>query len=368
MTFNKPIILIDGRHAQGEQTGVGRYTYSILRHWPVDLCREVLLSSSRPYPATLMGKSRKWSDGPTWHIRAALRVLSHRALYFSPASLIVPAAVGKRSALTVHDLTPLTMPGVHTRRNVIFHRLLFRLALRRTGAIIVPSVAVQRDLLKFIPSSSRKVHVIPEGPREIAPSAALDARRRIEPQSLYVLYVGTIEPRKNVLTLISAFRSVAPHGWHLIMAGRFGWMSADEAQEFQERCEADNVTYRGYVDDDTLAALYRNATVFCYPSESEGFGLPVLEAMQYGVPVIHSDADALVEVAGGAGLCVRRSKLEEELRSAFRFLCSAGDARTRFGEAGRVRAQRFSWAQAARSTADVVSSLGSTYPSSTLRR
>jgi glycosyltransferase involved in cell wall biosynthesis len=353
-------ILIDGRRAQGARTGVGHYTLSILRHWPDGVCHEVLASSRSEIPALTSGVLACWPGGPTWHLWAALRVFTRRTLYFSPESLIVPIIVGARAALTVHDLTPVTMPAVHTTRNIVIHKLLFALALRRVGTIIVPSNAVRQELVAFMPSTAAKVHVIHEGPRDTTMTTGLPLTQASEEHRYgrYMLYVGTVEPRKNVLTLIDAFRDAAPEDWRLLIVGKLGWLSPEESATFGRLCDSDRVIYLGYVEDAALPALYSNAEVFCYPSEIEGFGLPLLEAMQQGVPVVHSDAAALVEVAGNAGLSVRRARLAGDLRSAFRELCGDGAARQRLGEAGRLRAQAFSWDRAARATATIVGGLG----------
>ena len=353
-------ILIDGRRAQGPRTGVGHYTLSILRHWPEEVRHEVLASSRLEMPAFASGVLARWPGGPTWHLWAALQVFTRRTLYFSPESLIVPIIVGTRAALTVHDLSPVTMPAVHTRRNIVIHKLLFRLALRRVGSIIVPTNAVRQELVAFMPSTAAKVHAIHEGPRDMTNTTGLSSTQADQEHGYgrYALYVGTVEPRKNVLTLIDAFCDVAPEDWRLLIVGKLGWLSPEEAATFSQWCDSDRVIYLGYVEDAALPALYSNAEVFCYPSEHEGFGLPLLEAMQQGVSVVHSDAAALVEVAGNAGFAVRRARLAEDLRSAFRELCSDEAARQRIGEAGRLRAQEFSWDRAAQATATVVGGLG----------
>lgn len=354
-------VLIDGRRAQAPaRTGVGQYTLSILRNWPEEFLHEVLGARSAADASPLGTIDTYGPTGLTWHAWAALRVLTQGHLYFSPESLLVPILVGKRAALTIHDLSPLTMPTVHTKRNVVVHNLLLKLALKRVRAIIVPSGAVSDEVASILPSATPRVVVIHEGPRDIAIEERVPLGNDAAADSLgnYVLYVGTIEPRKNVLTLVDAFCDSAPADWRLVIAGKIGWLSPVDAARFKRSCDGSRVTYLGYVDDAALSGLYSAAGIFCYPSEVEGFGLPLIEAMQRGVPVIHSDAGALQEVAGSAGLSVRRSHLADDLRDAIGRLCRDPAARQTIGQAGLLRAAEFSWPRAAFETARVVSGLG----------
>jgi glycosyltransferase involved in cell wall biosynthesis len=265
--------------------------------------------------------------------------------------------IGRRAVLTVHDLSPIRHPTVHTRRNVLWHRALLRVTLWRVGTIVVPSKAVERDLANYMPSVGHKVRVIHEGPRVTDPKVASVVSPAGDAVP-YVLYVGTIEPRKNVSRLIEAFCGVAPPEWHLVIAGKLGWLSDEEREWFCRLCTNERVRYLGYVSDVEVHELYRSADLFCYVSETEGFGLPIIEAMKYGVPVIHSDDGALIEVAGGAGTVVRRAKLDDDLRSVLRRLMSPdGAERESLRDASRRRARHFSWDRAAQETAEVVHGL-----------
>jgi glycosyltransferase involved in cell wall biosynthesis len=352
-------ILIDGRRAQGPHAGVGHYTESIVRHWPATDAIEVLLAARRPAAGFGGAATRRLRGGASWNIRAAIRTMRTNSLFFSPESYIVPWMLGRRAAITVHDMTTFDIPGSHTRRNVIVSRLFLPSTLRRVGAIIVPTEAVKADLLRHFPLVEAKVTVIHEGIRDFAdgtPTSNID--ELLENSRPYVLYVGTIEPRKNVLELIDAFFDVAPATWHLVLAGKAGWLSEEDLERLEKAGEHERVALLGYVPGEWLRPLFTRAALFAYVSESEGFGLPVAEAMAAGVPVIHSDDPALLEVGSGAGIVVRRAFLAEDLRAALvRAIAMEPEERDAMVARGIAASRKYDWAVAAEETSRVVKSL-----------
>ncbi|MDP3209749.1 MAG: glycosyltransferase family 1 protein [Rhodoglobus sp.] len=347
-------ILIDGRRAQGRPAGVGQYTRSIASAWP-DASDATVLISDR-LPAADYGELpyRALRGGPVWNFRAAWLARRLNAFYFSPESYLTSFLLGRRAVITVHDLTSLELTKLQTRANVVFARLLLGATLRRVRAIIVPTTAVRENVIRRFPHVAQKITVVPEGVRDFGPGAveAEEAIRGLDP---YLLYLGTVEPRKNVLTLIEAFVASAPTDWNLVLVGQLGWLSASDAERFHALCENPRVHHLGYVPDSWLGTVLPRAAGFAYVSEAEGFGLPVAEAMAAGVPVIHTDDPALIEVAGGAGLVVHRSNLTAELQAAIRELCGWDSAtRARHGAAGRAAASRFDWNTAAAETHRIV--------------
>lgn len=351
-------ILIDARRSQGVRTGVGHYTKSIIENWPdgspAPTC---LLRPGEEDSKLSRGTSIVLPAGLRWHIAAARMARRGRALYFSPESMFVPLMVGRRALLTVHDLTPLTNPGVHKRWNVLLHRAFMGFTLRRVGAVIVPTETVRRDVISLFPWAARKTHVIVEGVRSRkATTQAPDAIPEVSRP--YALYVGTIEPRKNVIPLIEAFLDAAPSTWTLAIAGKIGWLNEEDRERFARLAEHPRVNHLGFVPDGWLPSLYQWASVFCYVSDAEGFGLPVAEAMAAGTPVIHSDDPALLEVGQGVGLVVRRSHLADDLRQAIRRVSSMPDREV---EEQRQRARqasaKFDWAVASAETSLILNRL-----------
>lgn len=352
-------ILIDGRRAQGPHAGVGHYTESIVRHWPDADGVEVLTASRRPDADFGRMGTRALAGGATWNLRAAWLARRSGALFFSPESFIVPWLLGRRSVITVHDMTTFDYPQSHTRRNRWVSRVFLRSTLRKVAAIIVPTQAVKRDVLRYFPWVDPKITVIPEGIRKFQaelPDAQRDAL--IARSTPYVLYVGTIEPRKNVLALIDGFLDSAPADWHLVLGGKVGWLGEADLARLEEVRSNPRIETLGFVPDSWLGPLFSHASLFAYVSESEGFGLPVAEAMAAGLPVIHSDDPALVEVAAGTGIVVRRAHLAEDLPAAIlRATAMTDGERADHVRHGLDASRKYDWTAAAAATSQVLASV-----------
>ncbi|GAA1346859.1 glycosyltransferase family 4 protein [Saccharothrix algeriensis] len=232
--------------------------------------------------------------------------------------------------VTVHDVVPWTHPETLTARGAAWHRKVIGRAVARASAIVVPTAAVAAELRRCAPGAA-PIRVVPNGvTRWPAERPVPDLPER------YVLAVGTIEPRKGFTALVAA---TAELGVPLVVVGPQGWGGVD--------LRAPHVRLLGRLGDPELAHVLRRAAVLAAPSLAEGFGLPVVEAMAAGVPVVHSDAPALVEVGGGAGLVVPRGD-RAALVSALRSVLGDRGVAERARAAGRVRAEAFTWENAAR--------------------
>ncbi len=235
-----------------------------------------------------------------------------------------------RVVVTVHDVVPWTHPETLTPRGAAWHRKVIGRAVRKATAIVVPTEAVAAELRRYAPGPV-PVRVVHNGVTEFAteePVPDLPAR--------YVLAVGTIEPRKGFAALVAATAEVDVP---LVVVGPPGWGGVD--------LRAPHVRLLGRLSDPELAHVLRRAAVLAAPSLAEGFGLPVVEAMAAGVPVIHSDAPALVEVGGGAGLVVPRGD-HQALVNALRSVFAEAGVAERAIAAGLTRAKAFTWENAAR--------------------
>jgi glycosyltransferase involved in cell wall biosynthesis len=261
---------------------------------------------------------------------------------------------GNPLVVTVHDAVPWTHPETLTPRGVYWHKVMVSRAMTRADAVVVPSAAVADDLAGLFPAASGRLHIIGHGVTALDPPDDAPARRaRWNLPERYVLTVATLEPRKGLDVLVRAMALPAAGGAHLVIVGPTGWGSVDLAAAASAAgLAADRWRALGRIDDADLAAVLQGAGVLAAPSRAEGFGLPVLEAMAAGVPVICSDAPALVEVTGGAAVVVRRDD-PVALAGAIAGVLGDRAAATALAAKGRIRAAAFSWPAAARAVWDL---------------
>ncbi len=291
-----------------------------------------------------------WSRGP----RPRIRTWRDTDVVHS-TTLVVPPLSGAPLVASVHDLAFRRHPDrFPPRARRLFERA-WRRVLERADAVVCPSVATSADLRAGGLEADR-LHVIPLGhdPLTVDEDEVRGVVDRYGLEDQYVLATGTLEPRKNLPTLVAAYgRVAARHDVQLVLAGPRGWgESVDRVLEPLPRAQRERVVVTGQVPTRDLAALYRGATVFCYPSLLEGFGLPVLEAMSYGAPVITSSGTATEEVAGGAAVTIDPSSVDE-LADALDCLLGDDAARRSLSEAGLQRSRSFSWDQVAEAVCDV---------------
>lgn len=258
---------------------------------------------------------------------------------------------------TVHDVTTKLFPAWHMWANRLLHRRRLDWIRRHAERVIIDAEATRADTARVLGLSVDRLDVVPLARGTLTrPGAAAGAvRTRFglgeEP---YVLYVGTLEPRKNLARLMEAFRRVpADLGpLRLVLAGSWGWHSRTLRASVRSADVRRPVVVTGPVDDESLSALYAGARVFAYPSLYEGFGLPLLEAMAAGAPVLTSAGGACAEVAGEAALLVDPSSTDAIASGLERLLRSDAERR-RLAELGRARERGFTWRRTAASTVAV---------------
>ncbi|HEX6330724.1 MAG TPA: glycosyltransferase family 1 protein [Actinomycetota bacterium] len=372
-------IAIDARPAlDPRRTGVGEYTRRILRHLPAAdplpeyvawylharglFRRRRLLGEAPPnlteHPTRLPARV---FQPLSWRLGVPrLEWLGVDVDAFLATNFLPPATRIRGVVLVVHDLAyerfPETAPQMDARWRRVFRRW-----LRRAGGVIVPSRSAERDLLAHHDVDPARVHVVPHGVEPFeAPdrSEVVAASERFGIGGRYVLFVGGIEPRKNLHRLIEAFRRAQTDAWLVLAGGRTNWIPG-EAGRLDHLVAAlppevrDRVVLTGYVSERHKRALLAGAEALAYPSLYEGFGLPVLEAFAADVPVLTSDASSLPEVAGDAALLVDPRDVDAMTHGLERLL---GDDGLREGlrRAGRERARAFRWETTARKTAEVL--------------
>jgi glycosyltransferase involved in cell wall biosynthesis len=276
---------------------------------------------------------------------AALSLLSHQVgadithtIYF------LPVAVRGASVVTIHDISFERHPEFFSRSSLFRDRLLVRDAARRATRLVTVSETSRRDLLELWHVAPERVVAIPNGVSSLfrppADKLAFDPADR----PLRVLAVGTLQPRKNLLRLVDAVALVARE---MRIVVRIVGPDGFQASQIRDRLgRAAQVEITGYVSQEQLVAEYQRADVFVYPSLYEGFGLPVIEAMASGIPVVTSTGGSLPEVAGDAALLVDPLDVAA-IAAAIRRIASDANLRDRLRALGIARSARFTWHDAA---------------------
>ena len=263
------------------------------------------------------------------------------------ATGLIPCATGVPLVVTVHDVAFVRAPEQFTRHGVRLMRRSLDVARRRADRVICSSLATHADLVDLGFGDDR-LRVVPLGV-DAAPATADErhgARARHDLPERFALFVGTLEPRKNLRRLVAALAELAHAGraLPLVVVGADGWGDVRAGLE-REAGDVD-VRFLGSVDESTLRGLYASATVFAYPSEREGFGLPVAEAMAQGAPVVTSRGTSTEEVAGGAAVLVDPFDVADVARG----LDEALDRADELAGAGRRRARELTWSRTADAT------------------
>ncbi len=366
---------IDYTAAVRQGGGIGRYTRNLVGALAsIDRRNEYrLLVAGAGYHRPQMGSwpsnfslrviplSDRWLHILWQRLRLPVPIqvfLGRLDLYHSP-DFVLPPTAGTASLLTIHDLSFLRVPQCFVPGFSDYLRRAVERAVRKARLVLADSQSTRWDLLELMGVEPDRVSVLLPGVeprfRRVLDRAVLEeVRRRYGLPGRFVLGLGTLQPRKNFEGLVAAFAQlVRPGGrlsqWddlHLVIAGGKGWMHDHVLQVVDCSELAGRVHFPGFVHDDHLPALYSSADVFAFPSWYEGFGLPILEAMACGTPVVAADNSSLPEVVGEAGIMVPTgdsSALAEAISAVL------GDSRLRaeLATAGLDQVRRFTWESAA---------------------
>lgn len=265
---------------------------------------------------------------------------------------------GMKTVLTVHDMVHEYYPETVEEINMRYYRTEFPEAVQRADLLIAVSEETKRDILKFLPVPENKVKVIYNGVderfRPVTDSMARDrVRQRYNLPERFILMVGSIQPRKNIAGVLRALASMVESNkdfpWKLVLAGGGGWKNEGISEQIRALGLNDRVHFTGYVAEEDLPTLYSCADLFVFPSLYEGFGLPVVEAMACGVPVVTSNNSCLPEIAGDAAVLVDPHDTADIANGMLRLL-EDQELRNLCVSRGLERARLFSWKTAAQQT------------------
>lgn len=356
------------RALRAQRTGTERYSLEITRH--LLQLPEAENHRWRLYTDLGPDKQPEWLGRLPEYADAVYlpgkRMWTHRSLgrallednpdvCFIPAHVIPLRLPSRRlppSVVTIHDLGYRYFPKSHQRSQRWYLGLSTRWSAYAATQIIAISQSTAGDLTRFYRTSRSKINVVYEGPPTLeswadGPSSNL---RRFGLMRPYGLFVGTLQPRKNLVRLLHAYAKLYDKQrpeWDLVLVGAKGWLS-NEIEALAERL-AGAVHMLGYVDDALLPSLIKGAHFFCLPSLFEGFGLPVLEAQHYGIPVMTSNNSSLPEVAGDGAILVDPLNIDE-IAAAMLRLSQDEAYRQELIALGHENVKRFSWEKAARET------------------
>lgn len=381
-------VLVNDRYLYRPGAGVVTYLRNLLAHWPEDAAAQPVgfcarkrppAPSSRTSATTLrlrpLRNIRPAVDaGPVrrWVQRRLLRAYDRRlhaerasgdyAAYFEPGHLAVPC--DGPTVATMHDLSVLDCPQWHPPHRAAYWQECLETAVASTDCWIAVSAFTKHRMVERLGIATGRIEVIPLAPRPLPqagdPTALQDQRGLPE---TYLLHLGALEPRKNLHALLDAWAATpGPGGAKLIFAGPTGWGSRDYWKSLRQHPAAESVLATGPISDDLVALLLAGARAVLAPSHYEGFGLPIVEAMAAGTPVVCSTAEAFAEVAGDAADFVDPADTNGWAQAIER-ACTDDDWRAQRRQAGLARASRFSWHETARRHADLIARAVATPPS-----
>ncbi len=355
--FDATSLELEGR------TGVGRYTAQLLEAlverrdgWRYRLLHCGALRGKIP-AGVICAEPARISNKTLWmqlSLPAALRRLGVPLCHFT--NYLAPLVSPCPYIVTIHDMSLFKHGSMHTRRSLWSVRSLLPFGARRAAAVVAVSESAKLDIVAELAVSADKVEVIHEAAaRMFKPLDAPEDRLRVvaayDLDTPYILSVGTIQPRKNLLRLLEAYARLVKAGRpeQLALVGQLGWKYRSLLNEIERLHLKERVRLTGYVPDSDTPAIYYAARALAFPSLYEGFGLPILEAMACGTPVLTSNCSSMPEVAGGAALLVDPLSTDS-IEDGLRRILGDEALRERLRSDGLARAAQFSWTRAAEET------------------
>lgn len=367
-------VALDGKPLAATLTGVGHYTLELARALaaiapaddftlisPTPLTLPTAIELKRRYFSNLreihLNSERLnrywWSLGLPLCLSGTPYDLFHGTNYDVPRWHKIPKVV------TIHDLSLLLHHDTHEAALVRRARRRLPAAARSASMIITASESVKKEIVNLLGVEPGKVAVTPYAARSVFQpmdqAETVETRNRLGIADEFILFVGTIEPRKNLKTLLQAFEEIlrkTERNPQLVIAGRKGWMMEEFFSSVEMAGIKDRIVFTGYLPDEELCALYSSCTVFVYPSIYEGFGLPPLEAMACGAPVITSDIPVIRETVGSAAELINPGDAQELARAIVKLL-ETPQAKRRLSIIGLDQAASFTWEQTAKKTLEV---------------
>ena len=324
-------VVIDGRPLVGNRTGIGVHTAEIAQR--IDVEPPPLIASHEPI-ADRAGLERctfqvdPYPLGVLWQQLVLPRIEGD--VVWGPHGTL-PMTLQRPAVVTLHDFSSITMPGAHRLKTIASFNLFIGRSLEIARRIAAVSKAVADEAVRGFGVHRQRIEIVPNGVDSFFTPGGDEEN--------YVLFVGTLEPRKGLGDLIAVWKSLPEPRPRLVLCGDAGWKTRVRPEE--------GIEITGFVTRERLRDLYRRAMAFVYPSRYEGFGIPPLEALASGTPVIATTTGAIPDYASGAALLFEPGD-RDALRAALVRMITEPALRAEFRESGPLRARQYSWASSAR--------------------
>lgn len=378
---------IDANCLLFEKAGVGKYTQNIIKNvLEIDsknqyflyfaflrhraqrekIIQDFIGSRTKNVTYKILPMPARWYEFLTATALPITKIIHEPIdVFFSPYAAGIPKSGFPKMVATVHDLVFLRFPEHRGKKLSRYYFKRHKIAIENCQKIITPSLATKRDLVDFLKVKTSKTQVVPEAAGRNFKQLKDDVTakrvvgRYFEPKTKYILSVGTLEPRKNLSRLVAAY-SLLPNAlqreYKLVLVGANGWNNSELYRTIKNLNLTDKVILTGFASDNDLPYIYNKASIFVYPSLYEGFGLPPLEAMACGVPVVTADNSSLPEVVDKAALFFD-SQNEEEMTEVIKQVLTREGLRQKLISRGIKQAKKFSWERAAKQTLKVFEEL-----------
>lgn len=367
-------VLMDGQPLLGPRSGIARYTDALYRtlrnHYQLD----ATLSLNRIFKRPNMDPTLSWINHK-YPYKVIRRLMKPGLLYNWPIDgwgrptfdiyhgtnfTHLPMTHGK-IVVTIHDLSFMHYPQ-HTSDVILKHHSRWvPYSAETSDHIIADSNQTKEDIISFLKVAEKKITVVPLAADEqyrildVAKYAPVLTKYKLPDK--YILFVGTIEPRKNLIQLVKAYNIVRTQiSEKLVIVGAKGWKYSPLFQLTQDLKLEDDIIFTGFIEETDLPSIYNGASLLVMPSLYEGFGLPLLEAMGCGVPVIGSNVSSIPDIVGSAGVLVDPHQTEE-ISEAITYVLGRESVRNHYRELSIHRASQFSWNHTAGKTLDIYNSL-----------
>lgn len=362
-------IAIDIRTAAGEKAGKGWYTFFISQNLlKLDKKNSYILYTKDKVAGFEQFKNARIKPikgrGYFWHRKVAKDIKKEKVdLFFAPSSCIIPALLPEniKTIITVHDLVAFLFPNTHDKKAVLIEKLFLKKALKKATRVLAVSNNTKRDIIQKFKCDSEKISVIycsaSDNFKPVEKESLIDFAKKTNLPKKFFLAVGAIIQRKNYKNLLLAFARIHEKypAYHLIIVGGKGWREEEIHDLIREKYLQKFVHFLGYLSETSLVNLYNLAYALVFPSLYEGFGIPPLEAMKCGCPVIASYTSSIPEVAGDSALLINPAK-PEKIAEAMEKLIKNPRLCEKLRVLGFEQSKKFSWEKSAGKIVEIINS------------